>query len=42
MARITYISNEKNFNAYDYVSLIEVGFKSIEDNYYDKIMDASK
>ena len=42
MARITYISNEKNFNAYDYISLIEVGFKSIEDNYYDKIMDASK
>ncbi|QJA07522.1 hypothetical protein HF520_00525 [Romboutsia sp. CE17] len=38
MAMVTYIATEDEFNGDSYSSLIVPAFKSIEDNYYSKIM----
>lgn len=38
MAMVTYIANENDFSGDAYSSLIVPAFKSIEDNYYSKIM----
>jgi len=38
MAMVTYIANDSSFNGEEFASLIGPAFKSIEENYYSKIM----
>ena len=38
MAQVMYIAKDSNFNADEYVSLLGSAYRSIEDNFYSKIM----
>ena len=38
MAQAMYIATDDNFNAHEYISLVSPAFRTIEDNFYSKIM----